>query len=433
MSRKRVLIITYYWPPTGASGVQRWLKFAKYLPENGWVPVIYTPENPERPATDHSLAADIPAEAEIITHPIFEPYGLYRKLTGRKPGDTIQVGFVSDSEKPGFPESASRWLRGNFLIPDARKFWIRPSVNKLAHYLGQNPVDAIVSTGPPHSMHLIALRLRLLTGTPWLADFRDPWSGFYYNDDLMFTGRTREKHRRLEKTVLQSASRVITVSRGIKQELEELGGRSVDVIHNGFDPADFDHLEFGKAPSFTITHTGAFQPAANPRKVWEVLGRLVATRDDLAGDLSIALVGRVDSAIKESLSSNGLQKYVHYTGYVPHTEVMRYQVSSSLLLLCILQTTGAEGIITGKFFEYLASGTPVFCIGPENGDTADIIRKCRAGDTAGFEDESAIERIILDYYEKWKKGIEHTQDLKAVASYSRIEQCRALAGMLDGL
>lgn len=430
MSSKRVLIITYYWPPTGASGVQRWLKFAKYLPENGWTPVIYTPENPERPAIDHSLEADIPAGAEIITHPIFEPYGLYKKLTGRKADEAIQVGFVSDSGKPGWLETASRWLRGNCLIPDARRFWIRPSVRRLSAYLIEHPVDAIVSTGPPHSMHLIALELSKRFGTPWLADFRDPWSRFYYNDDLLFTKRTRNKQLKLEQSVLRNASRVITVSSLIRDELQEIGGRSVDVIHNGYDPADFENPGYEPSSSFMIAHTGAFQPAANPEKVWEVLGRLIKTDSSFAADLEIVLVGKVDAAIKESISRNGLDSRVQYTGYVPHSEVMRYQTTSALLLLCILRTEGAEGIITGKFFEYLASGTPVLCIGPENGDTAAIISECKAGNTAGFDDSAAVENIISEAYRKWKKGGRPEPDRDAIKRYSRREQTRSLAAVM---
>jgi glycosyltransferase involved in cell wall biosynthesis len=431
MSLKRVLIITYYWPPTGASGVQRWLKFTKYLPENGWTPVVYTPENPERPAIDHSLEADIPAGTEIITHPIFEPYGLYKKLSGRNADESIQVGFVSDSGKPGLLETVSRWLRGNCLIPDARRFWIRPSVRRLTAILKEQPVDAIVSTGPPHSMHLIAQRLSKRFHIPWVADFRDPWSRFYYNNDLLFNSRTRRKQLKLEKVVLKNASRVITVSGHIRDELQHIGERSVDVIHNGYDPSDYENLQFEPSSSFVIAHTGAFQPAANPEKVWEVLGRLVKTGSSFAGDLKIVLVGKVDTAIKESISRNGLDAWVQYIGYVPHSEVMRYQITSALLLLCILRTEGAEGIITGKFFEYLASGTPVICVGPENGDTAAIIRECNAGDTAGFDDSSAMERIITGTYRKWKLGERHQTDKKAVLRYSRREQTRTLAGMLN--
>lgn len=436
MANKRVLIITYYWPPTGASGVQRWLKFSRYLPENGWEPVIYTPENPERAAVDPSLEADIPAEAEIIKHPIFEPYGLYKKLTGRKPDEAIQVGFASESKKPGRVETVSRWLRGNCLIPDARRFWVRPSVRKLGRYLSHHPVDVIVSTGPPHSLHLIALKLKQLTGLPWLADFRDPWTGIYYHDDLLLTERSRTKHLRLEKSVLQQADRVVTVSKTIRSELEQIGGRPVDVIHNGYDPSDFEKLNTrhgNPEKSFTISHIGTFLPSSNPETLWQELGRLVDSRSDFADDLKILLVGKVDAAIRASLGKYGLNNYVQYTAWVPHSEVMRYQVASSLLLLCIPATKGAGGIITGKFFEYLASGTPILSVGPADGDTAAIIRQCRAGETARPDDSAAMERIVLNYYEKWKKGEPNTPDRDAISTYSRREQTRELAGLLNDL
>jgi glycosyltransferase involved in cell wall biosynthesis len=423
---KRVLIITYYWPPAGGSGVQRWLKFARYLPENGWQPVIYTPENPEWPVLDESLLADVPPEAEVITHPIFEPYGLYKRLTGRGSGEAIQVGFVSESGRSDWKETLSRWVRGNCLIPDARRFWIGPSARRLSAWLRESPVDAIVSTGPPHSMHLIALRLHRRTGIPWLADFRDPWSRFYYNSDLLFSARTLRRHERLERQVLQEATRVVTVSNHIATELAGLGGRPVDVIHNGFDPADYahfnrpaDHPAAPHTPSptsafprglrvlsgsshFSITHTGAFQPAANPSTLWQVLGNMVRKDPSFSADLRLILVGKVDSAVRDAIDRHGLTTHSEYTGYVPHTDVMHHQVGAALLLLCILKTEGAEGIITGKFFEYLASGTPILCIGPEDGDTARIIRDCGAGTTAGFDDAGAMERIIGEAYRGWK-------------------------------
>ncbi|NTW26696.1 MAG: glycosyltransferase family 4 protein, partial [Lentimicrobium sp.] len=185
--RRRVLIISYYWPPSGGAGVQRWLKFVKYLRESGWEPVVYVPENPEYPAIDESLAKDIPDGIEIIKTPIWEPYSFYKKLIGAGKGERINAGFLSEKKRPGLTEQFSIWLRGNFFIPDARKFWIRPSISFLTRYLEKHPVDAIVSTGPPHSMHMIALGVKKRTGLPWLADFRDPWTNIDFYHELMLT------------------------------------------------------------------------------------------------------------------------------------------------------------------------------------------------------------------------------------------------------
>ena len=199
---KRVLIISYYWPPSGGAGVQRWLKFVKYLRSFGWEPVVYTPENPEFPETDLSLAKDIPPGLEVIKQPIWEPYDTYKKLLGQKKEDKINAAFLSEKKKNSMLENFSVWVRGNFFIPDARKFWIRPSVKFLLNYLETNPVKAVISTGPPHSMHLIAMALAKKIKLPWLADFRDPWTNIDFYKDLRLSARADARHKKLEKKVL---------------------------------------------------------------------------------------------------------------------------------------------------------------------------------------------------------------------------------------
>ena len=188
---KRVLIITYYWPPSGGSGVQRWLKMSKYLPEYGWQPVIYTTENAEYPIVDPSLEKDVSPEAEVIRRPITEPYTFYKKFLGIKQEETVKVGFTQEEKKKkSWKSGLSMWIRGNLFIPDARRWWVKPSVKYLKKYLQEHPVDAIISTGPPHSMHLIAMKLKEATGLPWIADFRDPWTEIDYYQDLHLTRRS---------------------------------------------------------------------------------------------------------------------------------------------------------------------------------------------------------------------------------------------------
>jgi hypothetical protein len=184
---RKVLIITYYWPPSGGAGVQRWLKFSKYLRDYDWEPVIYTPENPEAPAIDNSLEKDIPMGIKVIKRPITEPYLAYKRFVGMKLDEKVNAGFLQEKEKPGLLEGIAVWLRGNLFIPDARRFWIRPSAKYLVNYLKAHPVDAIVSTGPPHSMHLIALQVYKKLNIPWLADFRDPWTGIDFYHQLKLT------------------------------------------------------------------------------------------------------------------------------------------------------------------------------------------------------------------------------------------------------
>ena len=269
---KRVLVISYYWPPSGGSGVQRWVKFAKYLPAEDWQPVIYTPENPELTSTDKTLADEIPPEAEVIRTRITEPYGIYRALTGKKgeeKGKQEEVNPISGGKKSVL-QKISLFIRGNFFIPDPRCMWIRPSVRFLTKYLKEHPVDIIVSTGPPHSMHLIAMKVAEKTGLPWIADFRDPWTRMFYFKHLPLTSWARRRHAGLEKKVLDSASAIVTVTGPLKKEFESMTPTPVHCITNGYDESDFDQI-IEPDGFFNITHTGLFAGDGNPAALWKVL------------------------------------------------------------------------------------------------------------------------------------------------------------------
>ncbi|MFZ1686280.1 MAG: glycosyltransferase, partial [Flavobacteriales bacterium] len=235
---KRVLIITYYWPPNGGAGVQRWLKMAKYLPQYGWQPVVYTPSNPEVIVPDTTLERELPPEVEVVKRPITEPYSLYKRLTGRKADEKVHLGFLNEKKKKGWREDVAVWIRGNAFVPDARVWWVRPSVKFLAEYLRAHRVDAIVSTGPPHSMHLIALGLKKrFPDLRWIADWRDPWTTIDFYHQLKLTAWADRKHHRLERTVIRTADLNVAVGWTMAEELKSLGAKRTEVITNGFDPA----------------------------------------------------------------------------------------------------------------------------------------------------------------------------------------------------
>lgn len=275
---KRVLIITYYWPPSGGSGVQRWLKMSKYLPEYGWQPVIYTALDAEYPVEDRTLERDIPAEAEVIKRKIVEPYTFYKRFLGIKNEQKIKVGFINEGErKQGWKENLSLWVRGNLFIPDARCWWIKPSVRYLKKYLKEHPVNAIISTGPPHSMHLIALKLHKALNIPWIADFRDPWTEIDYYDQLHLTPRSDRKHHKLEHEVLTQADQVVTVAPDGARRLEALGACNVKTIYNGFDWNDEDRSTETRPQNekFNLTYIGVLSKIQNPENLWEAIGELV--------------------------------------------------------------------------------------------------------------------------------------------------------------
>ena len=433
---KRVLIITYYWPPSGGSGVQRWLKMSKYLPENDWQPVIYTAEDAEYPVEDASLEKDVPSEAEVIRRPIVEPYTFYKKFLGMKKGEKVKAGFINEgATKSGWKENLSVWLRGNFFIPDARCWWVKPSVRYLSKYLKEHPVDAMISTGPPHSMHLIAKALHKNFNIPWVADFRDPWTDIDFYKDLKLTRCADRKHHRLENKVLTEATKVVTVGWDCSKGLESHGAKDVAVITNGYDfdnpiveTQNFVSLLDNASSIFTMSHIGIIGANRNPETFWQVIGELTQSID-----LKIKLIGQVDNAVIESVKRNNIEKFVDVIPYIPHNQVIAEQQKSDVLLLFVNNTPNAKGILTGKIFEYMASGRPMLCIGPEDGDSARVLNETQTGITVDFDDKEKMKSVILDLMKKYQENQLITNNIKAVEKYSRRNLTKEFVKILNGI
>ncbi|MBR6438492.1 MAG: glycosyltransferase family 4 protein [Bacteroidales bacterium] len=431
---KRVLIITYYWPPSGGSGVQRWLKMSKYLPENGWQPVIYTAEDAEYPVEDKSLEKDVAPEAEVIRRPIVEPYSFYKKFLGIKKGEKVKAGFINEGvKKSSWKENISLWIRGNFFIPDARRWWIKPSVKYLSNYLKEHPVDAMISTGPPHSMHLIAKALHKKFNIPWVADFRDPWTEIFYFDSLKLTKCSIRKHKKLENQVLTEADKVVAVSWHEAADLEVLGARKVDVVTNGYDEecakGKTQHLEKER---FTISYTGVLLPNES-FVIWDAIKELCEENAEFNKSLKINLIGHIDESVKQYISEKNLDGKVDNIEYMQHSQVLDYQQKSDLLLLLIPRAKKAECILTGKLFEYLASGRPVLAVGPAKGDAARVLSETNCGITADYDDKSKMKEAILEYFNKRNDNQLVGCNKKAVEKYSRRNLTKDFVKLLNDI
>ena len=432
---KRVLIITYYWPPTAGSGVQRWLKMSKYLPQYGWQPVIYTPENPEAGMTDESLLRDIAPEAEVIKRPILEPYAVFNALTGNKGKNSGKASAGSGAVNPinavGHKSPLMRlslWLRANVFVPDPRFLWIRPSVRFLKQYLREHPVDAIVSTGPPHSMHLIARALHRSTGIPWTADFRDPWTRIFYFKHLPLTRRSRKRYAAMELSVLREADHVVAVTDNmIRDFLEELGPGQQDkgkfhVIENGYDEADFTGITAAELPAgFNLVHTGLFSAEGNPRRLWKVLAELCRDLPGFGRDLHLTFAGKTDPEILAAVREAGLGDRLTDRGYVPHHEANRLQKAADLLLLPLREEPEAAGILTGKYFEYLAAGRPIAAFGPHGSVLERSLAATRTGRIFDWEEEGPLKEYLTALY---TRTLTFDPDPGAISAYTR----RSLAG-----
>ena len=428
---KKALIISYYWPPSGGAGVQRWLKFVKYLRDFGWEPVVFCPENPEYPEIDTSLFKDVPPGLEVLKIKVWEPYQLYKKLLGQKKEDRINSAFLSETKKNKILENFSIWIRGNFFIPDARKFWIRPSIRFLKKYLKDHRIDVLISTGPPHSTHLIALPLAQKFGLPWLADFRDPWTSIDFYKDLRLTKWADKKHHKLESEVLRNASAVSVISSSMAVDFRKICNRSYSIISNGFDPEDID-IKSSPEPDkkFSIAHIGTLVSTRNPVTLWEALKSLLIDHQGLAEDLEIKLVGKVDFTVISSLKDYGLSRFVKKIDYLPHDEVIQCQRQSQVLLLIINDTPNSGMILTGKFFEYMAARRPILCLGPRDGDAARILGETHTGLLAGFGEVNALKQHILHFYQNFKNGTLNVQSIE-IEKYSRKELTHDLSVILD--
>jgi glycosyltransferase involved in cell wall biosynthesis len=428
---KKVLIITYYWPPTGGAGVQRWLKFSKYFRQFGWEPIIYTPSNPDFPINDDTLLKDVPPDLTILKTQITEPYDIYRKIMRKKKTDAVNQGFLSEEKENTLLQSAMIWVRGNFFIPDARKFWIKPSIAYLSDYIKQHKVDAVISTGPPHSMHLIAMGLKQKINTPWIADFRDPWTQIDFYSQLKLSSFADAKHKKLENQVLTQANKVVTISPSCGKDLEKLGNRKVDIITNGFDTDDFKFDGNLKVfDGFMFHHTGALNKDRNPYTLWKVLGDLCRENPELKQELILKFTGKTDAIVLESLKQQGLEANFQKSEYMPHSEIVKSMAQSPILLLPLNNTPNNAGVLSGKLFEYLAAKRPIFGVGLPNADAACILKETQAGVMVDFDDYEGTKKQVLNLYAQYKSNT-LTIHSNSIDKYSRENCAGAYTKLLD--
>ncbi|MCK5815354.1 MAG: glycosyltransferase family 4 protein [Flavobacteriaceae bacterium] len=388
----KVLIITYYWPPAGGSGVQRWLKFVKYFRNFGIEPVIYTVENPNYALEDESLLKDIPDGIEVLRQPIWEP----NNLMGNK--KQTSAGFLNSS--PSLVGKVLQYIRANYFIPDARKYWIKPSVEFLSEYLEKNQIDVVISTGPPHSMHLIGLGLKKKLGIKWISDFRDPWTEIDYFHQLPLTEKSIKKHQKLEQEVLENSDSVIVVGETMKQNFSTFNS-NIHVITNGYDTElKTESVELDK--KFSLTHIGLMNEDRNPSVLWKVLSEIAVSNKNFSSDLEIKLIGKVSKVCLDELDNNNLGKNLNLIDYLAHNEVQLHQRSAQVLLLAINDVPSAKGIITGKIFEYLVAKRPILAIGPVDGDLAQILNDTDSGVIIDFKNAVSLKSTILELYKKYK-------------------------------
>jgi galactitol-specific phosphotransferase system IIB component len=423
---KKILIITYYWPPAGGPGVQRWLKFVKYLPDFDIQPVVYIPENPTYPIVDENLVHEVSEKAIILKHKIFEPYQLASFFSKNKT-KKISSGIIPNQKKQSFLDKTFLWIRGNLFIPDARVFWVRPSVSYLEKYIRENNIDTIVTSGPPHSLHLIGLELKRKFDLKWFADFRDPWTTIGYHKSLRLSNYAANKHKALEYEVLNAADTIIVTSKTTKTEFQAITSKPIAVITNGYDT---EHVEKQILDSkFSLAHIGSFLSERNPVILWESLLELINEIPDFKSHLEIKLIGAVSQEVLGTISEFGLSSYVNNLGYVSHSEAIAHQRKSQVLLLVEINSEDTKSIIPGKLFEYMVSNRPIVAIGPDGSDFAEIIAQTNTGVFFNYKDKSKLKNVILDFYNQFLQGSLQSNAV-GLQQYSRKNLTKELAQLI---
>ncbi|WP_419211184.1 glycosyltransferase family 4 protein [Maribacter sp. X9] len=422
---KKVLVITYYWPPAGGPGVQRWLKFVKYLRDFDIEPVVYIPDNAHYPILDESFCNDLPKDITIYSQSILEPYRLASFFSSKKT-NRISSGIITAKNQSTL-EKTLLWIRGNLFIPDARKFWVKPSVAYLKGVLEKENIDTIITTGPPHSVHLIGYYLKQPGSLKWIADFRDPWTSIGYHKKLKLTSNAQKKHKKLEALVLNKADKIIVTSETTKREFEQITDQPISVITNGFDVQRTEIVELDK--KFTISHIGSMLTGRNPKNLWRILSEMMKENSDFEDALRLQFIGVVSDDVLHSITELGLDDVVEVIGYVSHEKALAYQKTSQILLLAEIDSEETKGIIPGKLFEYMYAKRPILGVGPSNWEVGNIITETKAGAIFEYEDTIALKNLLLSWFEKYRNA-DLSVSSKGIEQYSRRELTRKLAELI---
>ena len=425
---KKALVITYYWAPAGGPGVQRWLKFVKYLRDFGVEPIIYTPLNPTYPMVDTHIADDLPKDLTLLKTKIWEPYSL-ASLFSKEKTKKISAGIIP-SKKLSWMDKCLLWVRGNLFIPDARILWVRPSVRFLTDYITAHNIDTIITTAPPHSIHLIGLHLKeKFPSLRWIADFRDPWTNIGYHSQLLLTAKSARKHLSLEQKVLQTADTLIVTSPSTQREFQAKTQKPIVLITNGYDDTFTEKIPL--SPFFLLSHIGSLLSERNPETLWKVLGEMIQENTDFRKDLRICLAGKVSEEVFASIDKYGLSSFLEYKGYLSHTEALTLQRTSQLLLLLEINHPKTEGIIPGKLFEYMACQRPILAFGYQQWNVKDIISQTQTGTTLSVTDANAIKQAINHYYTLYKDNNLYSQPV-SIESYHRKALTQKLSKIILG-
>lgn len=434
---KKILIIAYYFPPSGGPGVQRVLKHVKYLPGFGWDPLVLTVENGNFPARDESLLKEIPENCKVYRTKIFEPYDLYRIFMGKEKESAIDVNVIKkEDQERTLKERFAEFIRSTFFIPDARALWrfsARKTINKIFE---ENDIQAVYSSSPPYTCSIIARNIKRKKRLPWIAGFRDPWTGFISAPDRWAIPRAVDKH--MEHSVFNEADYVECAWPGIiKDALDkypDLDNKKFIHVPNGFDSSDFPKVEQKRNSKFTITYTGSLYGRRNPKSFFQAIENLINNNIIDRNKLHLRFVGRFGAEVEEMFENASFKDAIEIIGYVPHSKSIEYLLQSDVLLLIVDESKESRNIVPGKVYEYIGVKKPLIAIAPQDSDIADLIRETNSGKVAHQTEIEKTEKIIMDYYYKWleEKPL-NEPNITEINKYERRNSAKKLSELLNEL
>lgn len=429
---KKILIITYYWPPASGPGVQRWLKFVKYLNQAGYRPIILTVKNGGFPSIDESLINDVPENLKVYKTKTFEPFKIYNFLRGKK-GKSIEVGMGNLKSKTSFFNSFANYIRSNFFIPDARIGWNKFARKKALKLIIENEIELVITTGPPHSTHLIGDYLKKKSEIKWIADFRDPWSTIFYEKFLNRNEKSKNKNLKLESQVIKNCDALVVVSQGMKEEFDS-DSTKISVISNGFDPSDMEKLETQPTPYFKLSYIGNLKRNQDVIALWEAISEL-AKDSKFAEKFKLSFTGNVTDSVKGSIEKYGISKFVEYNSFVGHKEATRLMSVANCLYLPIPNSENNKSILTGKIFEYMASGSPILSIGPKDGNASMILMDCGRSGMFDYNEKNEIKNFIKMNFDYWDDnfGLSKKHKDNLYMKYSRENLTKNLISLIQDL
>ena len=434
---KKVLIITYYWPPAGGPGVQRVLKFAKYLPEYGWMPIILTVNKGEYPSIDETLLDEIPDTIRVYKTYSLEPGFLYKKFTGMSDEEKIPTAVLAEKE-PSFKKKIARWLRLNLFIPDAKIGWKPYAVSEGKKIIDKEKPDLIYSSSPPPTVHLIARKLKQYSSLRWIADFRDPWTDIHYYENLHKNSLSNKMDCRLEKAVLHECDKIVCVS---QYDIDMDFGKKVSEskcinIANGYDEKDFDDIRQGVTDQriFNFMHLGVVGIERCPNNLFKIIHELGEKKIISETDFQLTFVGKVETEVKHIIDKFKINKFVKYIPYLPHNEALKYSSQASALLLLITQSKKNIRILPGKTFEYMRIGIPIMALGPENGEVARIFNTLDYYKVIDYKNAREISKFLIQIYNIHKEGRNKAlKPTREIEKYERKNLTKQLAAIFDNI